>query len=108
MVMMEFKCCKYSMPAVSGETGCGEGPTPNLTSTSVVAKERKVLPQTLHIHAPIACLIIITYLNTMPESIINESDLALDRYDGNIFVLTMRKAPVSSISFQHCISITID
>lgn len=34
----------------------------------------------------------------MPESIINESDLALDRYDGNIFVLTMRKAPVSSLT----------
>lgn len=44
----------------------------------------------------------------MPESVINESDLALDRYDGNIFVLTMRKAPVSSPTshpFRHkCIA----
>lgn len=34
----------------------------------------------------------------MPESVINEPDLALDRYDGNIFVLTMRKAPVSLLT----------
>lgn len=35
---------------------------------------------------------------TMPESIINESDLALDRYDGNIFVITMRKAPENRLN----------
>jgi len=34
----------------------------------------------------------------MPESIINESDLALDRYDGNIFVITMRKAPENRLN----------
>lgn len=33
----------------------------------------------------------------MPESIINEPDLALDRH-GNIFVLTMRKAPENRIN----------
>ena len=33
----------------------------------------------------------------MPESIINESDLALDRYD-NIFVITMRKAPENRLN----------
>ncbi|KAK5126628.1 hypothetical protein LTR85_009562 [Meristemomyces frigidus] len=34
----------------------------------------------------------------MPDSIINESDLALDRYDGNIFVITMRKAPENRLN----------
>ncbi|CAK4030609.1 enoyl- hydratase isomerase family [Lecanosticta acicola] len=34
----------------------------------------------------------------MPESIINEPDLALDRYDNGIFVLTMRKAPENRIN----------
>ena len=34
----------------------------------------------------------------MPESIINESTLALDRYDGNIFVITMRKAPENRLN----------
>lgn len=34
----------------------------------------------------------------MPESIINEPDLALDRHDGNVFVLTMRKAPENRIN----------
>ncbi|KAH9826780.1 Enoyl-CoA hydratase/isomerase [Teratosphaeria destructans] len=33
-----------------------------------------------------------------PESIINEPDLALDRHHGNIFVLTMRKAPENRIN----------
>lgn len=37
----------------------------------------------------------------MPESIINEPDLALDRYDGNIFVLTMRKAPENRINSKY-------
>ncbi|KAK1091457.1 hypothetical protein LTR48_006264 [Friedmanniomyces endolithicus] len=34
----------------------------------------------------------------MPESIINEANLALDRYDGNIFVVTMRKAPENRLN----------
>lgn len=34
----------------------------------------------------------------MPESIINDADLALDRYDHGIFVLTMRKAPENRIN----------
>ncbi|KAF2158920.1 hypothetical protein M409DRAFT_61264 [Zasmidium cellare ATCC 36951] len=34
----------------------------------------------------------------MPESIINEPNLALDRHDGNVFVLTMRKAPENRIN----------
>lgn len=34
----------------------------------------------------------------MPESIINEPDLALDRHDGNVFVLTMRKAPENRLN----------
>ncbi|KAK0277760.1 hypothetical protein LTR35_009596 [Friedmanniomyces endolithicus] len=34
----------------------------------------------------------------MPESIINEANLALDRYDGNIFVITMRKAPENRLN----------
>lgn len=38
--------------------------------------------------------------NNMPESVINEPDLALDRYDGNIFVITMRKAPENRINIR--------
>ncbi|KAK5136249.1 hypothetical protein LTR08_003856 [Meristemomyces frigidus] len=34
----------------------------------------------------------------MPQSIINDTDLALDRYDGNIFVITMRKAPENRLN----------
>ena len=34
----------------------------------------------------------------MPESIINDPDLALDRYDGNVFVVTMRKAPENRLN----------
>lgn len=34
----------------------------------------------------------------MPTSFIDEPDLALDRHDGNIFVLTMRKAPENRIN----------
>ncbi|WPG98073.1 Hypothetical protein R9X50_00085900 [Acrodontium crateriforme] len=34
----------------------------------------------------------------MPESIINEKDLAVDRHDGNVFVITMRKAPENRIN----------
>ncbi|KAK4508311.1 hypothetical protein PRZ48_002049 [Zasmidium cellare] len=34
----------------------------------------------------------------MPESIINEPDLALDRYDSNVFLLTMRKAPENRLN----------
>ncbi|KAK3674818.1 hypothetical protein LTR78_005162 [Recurvomyces mirabilis] len=34
----------------------------------------------------------------MPESIIDEQDLALDRHDGNVFVITMRKAPENRIN----------
>ncbi|KAK4545442.1 hypothetical protein LTR36_002792 [Oleoguttula mirabilis] len=34
----------------------------------------------------------------MPESVISETDLALDRYDGNIFVITMRKAPENRLN----------
>ena len=34
----------------------------------------------------------------MPESIVNETDLALDRYGGNIFVITMRKAPENRLN----------
>ena len=32
------------------------------------------------------------------QQIINESDLALDRYDGNIFVITMRRAPENRLN----------
>jgi len=34
----------------------------------------------------------------MAESIISEQDLALDRHGGNIFVITMRKAPENRIN----------
>ena len=34
----------------------------------------------------------------MSVSIINQPDLALDRHDGNIFVITMRKAPENRIN----------
>lgn len=34
----------------------------------------------------------------MPQSIIADQDLALDRHDGNIFVITMRKAPENRIN----------
>ena len=34
----------------------------------------------------------------MPQSVINEPDLALERYDGNIFVITMRKAPENRLN----------
>ncbi|KAF2721855.1 ClpP/crotonase [Polychaeton citri CBS 116435] len=37
----------------------------------------------------------------MPESIINESDLALDRHDSNIFVITMRKAPENRLNSKY-------
>lgn len=37
----------------------------------------------------------------MPESIINDPDLALDRHDGNIFVITMRKAPENRINVAY-------
>ncbi|KAK4951304.1 hypothetical protein LTR10_010277 [Elasticomyces elasticus] len=37
----------------------------------------------------------------MPESVINESDLALDRYDGSVFVITMRKAPENRINIAY-------
>ena len=35
------------------------------------------------------------------QSIINESDLAVDRYDGNIFVITMRKAPENRLNSKY-------
>ena len=38
----------------------------------------------------------------MPTSIVDESDLALDRYDGNIFVITMRKAPENRLNSSYC------
>ena len=34
----------------------------------------------------------------MSKSIISDTDLALDRYDGNIFVITMRKAPENRLN----------
>ncbi|KAK3048588.1 hypothetical protein LTR09_010083 [Extremus antarcticus] len=37
----------------------------------------------------------------MPQSIINEPTLALDRYDGNIFVITMRKAPENRVNVAY-------
>lgn len=37
----------------------------------------------------------------MPESIINDQDLGLDRYDGNIFVITMRKAPENRLNVYY-------
>ena len=36
-----------------------------------------------------------------PESIIDESDLALDRYDGNIMVITMKKAPENRLNSKY-------
>jgi hypothetical protein len=38
----------------------------------------------------------------MATSIINDTDLALDRYDGNIFVITMRKAPENRLNSSYC------
>jgi hypothetical protein len=38
----------------------------------------------------------------MPTSVINEPDLALDRHDGNIFVITMRKAPENRLNSVYC------
>lgn len=38
----------------------------------------------------------------MPASIIDDTDLALDRYDGNIFVITMRKAPENRLNSSYC------
>ncbi|KAF7197177.1 Enoyl-CoA delta isomerase 3, partial [Pseudocercospora fuligena] len=37
----------------------------------------------------------------MPETIINEKDLLLERHDGSVFVLTMRKAPENRINSQY-------
>lgn len=37
----------------------------------------------------------------MPESIINEPTVALDRYDGNVFVITMRKAPENRLNSEY-------
>ncbi|EME87955.1 uncharacterized protein MYCFIDRAFT_85903 [Pseudocercospora fijiensis CIRAD86] len=37
----------------------------------------------------------------MPETIINEKDLLLERYEGSVFVLTMRKAPENRINSQY-------
>lgn len=37
----------------------------------------------------------------MPESIIDDKDLALDRHDGNIFVITMRKAPENRLNVYY-------
>lgn len=37
----------------------------------------------------------------VPESIIDESDLALDRYNGNIFVITMKKAPENRLNSKY-------
>ena len=39
--------------------------------------------------------------STMPESIIDEPTVALDRYDGNIFVITMRKAPENRLNSEY-------
>ena len=38
----------------------------------------------------------------MPTSVINEPDLALDRHEGNIFVITMRKAPENRLNSAYC------
>lgn len=38
----------------------------------------------------------------MPTSLINDPDLALDRHDGNIFVITMRKAPENRLNSAYC------
>ena len=38
----------------------------------------------------------------MTISIIDETDLALDRYDGNIFIITMRKAPENRLNSSYC------
>jgi hypothetical protein len=35
--------------------------------------------------------------SSQPESIINEPDLAVDRYEGSVFVLTMKKKPENRI-----------
>lgn len=37
----------------------------------------------------------------MPESIVDESNLALDRYDGNVFVITMKKAPENRLNVAY-------
>jgi hypothetical protein len=39
---------------------------------------------------------------SMPTSIIDTPDLALDRHDGNIFVITMRKAPENRLNSAYC------
>ncbi|KAI7254720.1 ClpP/crotonase [Hortaea werneckii] len=38
----------------------------------------------------------------MAQSIVNDTDLAVDRYDGNIFVITMRKAPENRLNSEYC------
>jgi hypothetical protein len=38
----------------------------------------------------------------MSTSIIDEPDLALDRHDGNIFVVTMRKGPENRLNSAYC------
>jgi hypothetical protein len=38
----------------------------------------------------------------MSTSIINDPDLALDRHNGNIFVITMRKAPENRLNSAYC------
>jgi hypothetical protein len=38
----------------------------------------------------------------MSTSLINDPDLALDRHDGNIFVITMRKAPENRLNSAYC------
>jgi hypothetical protein len=39
---------------------------------------------------------------SMSTYIINEPDLALDRHDGNIFVITMRKSPENRLDSAYC------
>jgi len=38
---------------------------------------------------------------TPQTSLINDTDLALDRYDGNIFVITMRRAPENRLNSKY-------
>lgn len=39
----------------------------------------------------------------MPEKIIEAKDLLLERHDGNVFVLTMRKAPENRINSEYAL-----
>lgn len=70
-------------------------PTPCRQTTIVKTSSEHRKP--LYVQRNLFCIFLSCNV-AMPESIINDTDLALDRYDGNIFVITMRKAPENRLN----------